>query len=82
MPKSTISFRVEAKLLAQFCNAALEQNRVPMDVLIEFITTYVHNERDRRLVMAVDSHLSGELARALNEHWNENRRLDYRNFQL
>lgn len=55
MPKSTISFRVEAKLLAQFCNAALKQNRVPIDVLIEFIANYVSNERNRRLVTAVDS---------------------------
>ncbi|MDK6080429.1 hypothetical protein [Massilia varians] len=50
MSKSAISFRVEAKLLAQFCNAALKENRIPIDVLREFITNYVRDVRQQKLL--------------------------------
>lgn len=56
MPKSTtIKIRVEEKLFAQFCNAAVKDGRKPINVLLDFIRNYVAVVNDRELASSIDA---------------------------
>lgn len=43
------------KLLAHFCNAALKENRVPVDVLVDLIRSYISGVNSRQLPKSEDS---------------------------
>lgn len=55
MPKDTVSFRLESRLLAQFANAALKARRIPTEVLVELISDYIGEARARRSIDAAES---------------------------
>lgn len=65
--KTTITIRVPSKLLSQFLNTALEADEMPMEVIVDFMRSYV---AETRLRIKLGTH---HLARGPTEIDNDSR---------